>query len=283
MARQQRRASSTGIHHVMNRGVDRRAVFFTDNDRLEFGRLLTEIHEQFAVETLAYCLMDNHYHLLLRPLDGQLSRAMHHLGTAYTTRTNRRRDRDGPLFRGRFHSIPVETDTYLTWSARYIHRNPLDVAGVVRPCDYRWSSYRTYLGRRHAPSFLNTEFILGMFGHDLHRFADFTEQGQTIELRTSEAVSDLLQLIEFEIGRDDLGHGDESLSSAWKARSVLVLLMHRLADQPIGLEIERYLAIPSSSARDKAIGRARARARREPAIGRISAAMLAHVGIRRAA
>jgi REP element-mobilizing transposase RayT len=263
----------------MNRGVDRRPVFFTDTDRLEFGRLLGDLHEEFSVETLAYCLMDNHYHLLVRSLDGRLSQAMHYLGTTYTTRTNRRRDRDGPLFRGRFHSIPVETDTYLTWSARYIHRNPLDVAGVTRAADYRWSSYRTYLGHRRAPTFLDTDLILGLFDHDRRRLAHYTEESYSIDLGvTPVAVIDLVQLIEFEIGRHGLVHDHDAASNAWQTRSVLMLVMDRLASQPIGLAIEEHLDFPNRRARAKAISRARARARTDATTASIAAATLTHLG-----
>ena len=80
-------------------------MFFADEDRIEFGRVLGEIHERFGVETLAYCLVPNHYHLLLRCPDGGLSAAMQHLGSTFTRRMNDRAGRDGPLFRGRFHAI----------------------------------------------------------------------------------------------------------------------------------------------------------------------------------
>jgi REP element-mobilizing transposase RayT len=96
----------------MNRGVNREPTFFADVDRRQFGHRLADIHERFGVETLAYCLMDNHYHLLLRARDGGLSRAMHHLGLVYTRRTNDRLGRDGPLFRvgtTRSRSPPTRT------------------------------------------------------------------------------------------------------------------------------------------------------------------------------
>lgn len=267
----------------MNRGVDRQAVFFTDTDRLEFGRRLVDIHERFGVETIAYCLMDNHYHLLLHSADGQLSRSMHHLGTTYTTRTNRRRGRDGPIFRGRFHSIPVETDTYLTWSARYIHRNPLDIARVQHIAAYRWSSYRAYLGHRQTASFLNADILLGMFGNDRSQLAEFTEGPCSIDLTSDRAITDLVQLVEFEIARDDLVHGSDASPRPHQARTVLVLLSDQVRRGPLGAAIEAHLDIPNPTARRKAIGRARTRLARDPSITRIVSAMLDHLDIRRAA
>ena len=135
----------------MNRGVDRQPVFFNDADRLDFGRQLAWIHESTGGTVLAYCLMGNHYHLLLDMPDGTLSEAMHHLGSVYTRHVNDRLGRDGPLFRGRFHSIPVEDDAYLLTAVRYIHRNPIGLPGVSGPADHRWSSYRTYLGSAAHP------------------------------------------------------------------------------------------------------------------------------------
>ena len=135
---------------MMNRGVNRQLVFFSDADRVEFGRVLAEMHQRFGVETLAYCLMPNHYHLVLRCPDGGLSDAMQHVGSTYTRRTNTRVGRDGPLFRGRFHAIHVADDVYLKWVVRYIHRNAVDIAGIQGCEDYRWSSYRSYLGLRRA-------------------------------------------------------------------------------------------------------------------------------------
>lgn len=267
----------------MNRGVDRQAVFFGDADRAEFGRALAEVHDRFEVETIAYCLMGNHYHLLLRAPGDQLSKAMHHLGTTYTARTNRRRARDGPLFRGRFHSIPVETDTYFMWAAAYIHRNPLDLPGVRRPADYRWSSYRTYLGLRHRPEFVNTDLLLGFFGHDPARLAGFTEQAPTIDLTSGDVIADLLQLLEFEIGRDDLSYGADPSPSAWQSRTVLLVLMDRFRGHPVGSAIEAHLALASSRSLERAVERALTRARHEPAIARIAAAISEHVSPRRAA
>jgi REP element-mobilizing transposase RayT len=177
--RRQRVDVEGGIHHVMNRGVNRQIVFFADDDRIEFGCVLGEVHERFGVETLAYCLMPNHYHLLLRCPDGGISAAMQHLGSAYTRRTNDRIGRDGPLFRGRFHSIHVADDVYLKWVVRYIHHNALDIAGVHACDEYRWSSYRTYLGLRAAPPFLNTGFLLDMFDWNPDRVRAFTEDVYT--------------------------------------------------------------------------------------------------------
>ncbi|MGK0275774.1 MAG: REP element-mobilizing transposase RayT [Ilumatobacter sp.] len=161
------------FHHITNRGVDRQAVFFSDADRVEFGRLLGEICEMFEVEVLAYCLMDNHFHLLLRCPNGGLSDAMQRLGSVYTRHVNDRVGRDGPLFRGRFHSRLIGDVRYLANVVRYIHRNALDIGGVQTVSGYRWSSHRTYLGHRRCPSWLATDHVMEWFEDDPAAFDAF--------------------------------------------------------------------------------------------------------------
>ena len=95
----------------------------------------------FKVETHAYCLMDNHYHLLLRTPQGNLSRAMRHLNGVYTQRYNRIQKTDGPLYRGRYKAILIDVDAYLLNVSRYIHRNPIEACIVRRAERYPWSSY----------------------------------------------------------------------------------------------------------------------------------------------
>jgi REP element-mobilizing transposase RayT len=148
----------------MNRGVNHMDVFFDDADRIEFGARLSDIHQRFGVETHAYCLMGNHYHLLLHCPEGALSDSMQRLGSVYTRHVNDRLGRDGPIFRGRFHSRLVESDAHLLAACRYIHRNPLELPGVAVPDDYRWSSHRTYLGLRRRPPWMHIDVVLDLVG-----------------------------------------------------------------------------------------------------------------------
>jgi REP element-mobilizing transposase RayT len=200
-----RRESTTGIHHVMNRGVDHGIVFFDDEDRIELGRRLGAIHRDHEVSTLAYCLMDNHFHLLVRAPPGRLSPAMQHLESVYTRHTNERIGRDGPMFRGRFRSIPVETDPYLMWVTRYIHRNPLVIPGVRRPATYRWSSYRAYLGLRPTPSFLDLGPVLSLFAGRRDELMAFTEDVDHVP-GEPQTVDDLRPWIDCAIAIDQLSH-----------------------------------------------------------------------------
>jgi len=166
-------------YHVMNRGLGRNAIFDTDSHRKLFLDLLSEISKRYQVEIHAYCLMGNHYHLLLRTPLGNLSRAMRHLNGLYTQRYNISMQRDGPLFRGRYKSIVVDADTYLLRLSRYIHCNPIS-AKIVKQCqDYRWSSYPAYLKIVEPPEWLTTKDTLNYFGSSKQRwkYKVFIEEG----------------------------------------------------------------------------------------------------------
>jgi len=163
-------------YHVMNRGAARQAIYLNPSHRQLFLTLLGEIDERFGVETHAYCLMDNHYHLLLHTPKGQLSRAMRHLNGLYTQRFNRCEQRDGALFRGRYKAILVEADAYLLQVSRYIHRNPLE-AGLPTPLSrYPWSSFPAYVGTRAPEPWLHCRQVLAMVGGSARRYRAFVEQ-----------------------------------------------------------------------------------------------------------
>jgi REP element-mobilizing transposase RayT len=179
----------------MNRGVDRADVFFDDNGRVQFGQRLADIHERFGVETHAYCLMDNHYHLLQHCPNGGLSEAMQHLGSIYTRHVNDRLGRDGPLFRGRFHSRLVTSDAQLLATVRYIHRNVLDLPGVESVDTYRWSSHRTYLGHRTRPPWMRVETVLSMFNDDRESFHRFVCDDDAARVASGVAAEDIERLL----------------------------------------------------------------------------------------
>ncbi len=148
----------------MNRGLSRRDIFLEDKGRESFLDLLSDLTRLWKVEIYAYCLLDNHYHLLLQTPKGGLSRAMRHLDGIYTQRFNRAHHRDGPRFRGRYKAILIDAEEYLLSVIRYIHQNPV-AAGVVAQVDrYRWSSHWGYLHKKQCPKWLNTEPVLSRFG-----------------------------------------------------------------------------------------------------------------------
>ena len=166
-------------YHVMNRGAGRQTIFDHDDHRVLFLALLRETVEMFKVEIHAYCLMDNHYHLLVKTPHANLSRAMRHLNGLYTQRYNRSIKTDGSLFRGRYKAILVDADAYLLCVSRYIHRNPLE-AGLVKMAErYAWSSYRAYIGLDTSPRWLTRFDTLSMIGqrNRAKRYQEFVEVG----------------------------------------------------------------------------------------------------------
>jgi len=166
MPRSPRQDHEGAWQHVMNRGIGRQAVFRSDDDRQIFYDCLAAAMPRYGVEVHAYCLLDNHFHLLLLSRSGRLSHAMRFLGGRFTQRINYRDGRDGPLFRGRFTSVAVESDAHLMQASRYIHRNPVEAGLVAEPWQWPWSSADAYLGLTRTPTWLHTEAILEMLGPD---------------------------------------------------------------------------------------------------------------------
>ena len=164
-------------HHVFNRGVDHGAIFRTDGDRAYFLRCLSEASEKHAVEVHAYCLMSNHYHLLLRSQTGQLSRAMQMLSSFYTQGANLHLGRDGPIFRGRYQAVLITTDAQFLTVSRYIHLNPVQAGLIDSAADWPWSSLAAYYGGRR-PLWLNRAYTLALFsgnGSEQSRYMEFIE------------------------------------------------------------------------------------------------------------
>lgn len=166
-------------HHVMHRGARRAAIFRSDGHCGLFLALLGEAAERFGVEVHAYALMPNHYHLLLRSGQPNLSRCMARLNARYTQQLNRMLRWDGALLRGRFRSQLVRDGAALPYLLSYIHLNPLR-AGLVTKLDApAWTSHRAYLGRERAPEWLCRDFFLRLLKgpSGLHRHVLSLHQG----------------------------------------------------------------------------------------------------------
>ncbi|MBN1382037.1 MAG: transposase [Deltaproteobacteria bacterium] len=162
MARPLRIQYPDAWYHVMNRGLNRSKIFSSPHDYQAFIGLLKEASAMWKVRIAAYCLMSNHYHLLLQTPEGNLSRCMRHINGIYTQRFNRLYKIDGPLFRGRYKSIVIDGDSYLLELVRYIHRNPLHAGIVKRIDDYTWSSHRAYISEGNEENWLYKDFVLTM-------------------------------------------------------------------------------------------------------------------------
>ena len=181
MARPLRLEFPGAIYHVTSRGNARNAIFLDDADRTLFLGGLGEVVARLGWLCHAYCLMDNHYHLLIETPEANLSLGMRQVNGVYTQRFNRRHGRVGHVFQGRFKAIVVDRDSYLLELCRYVVLNPLR-AGMVKKIErYAWSSYPATLGLAACPAWLETDWVLGQFAKTRAvarlRYAAFVAQG----------------------------------------------------------------------------------------------------------
>jgi REP element-mobilizing transposase RayT len=147
------------VHHVTSRGDRREPIYRGDVDRRCHLDVLAQALSRFDAGVLAYCLMGNHFHLVVQTHSGQLSRLMRHVNGVYTQAFNRRHGLTGHLFQGRFKALMVDRDSYLVRLCRYVERNPVAAGLVARPADWRWSSCGAHSGwRRRRPGWPSTTF-----------------------------------------------------------------------------------------------------------------------------
>ena len=182
MARPLRIEFPGALYHVTSRGDRREKIFEDDDDDREaFLAVLAEVVERFNWLCHAYCLMDNHYHLVIETLDGNLSKGMRQLNGMFTQASNRRHGRSGHLFQGRFKAILVDRDSYLLELSRYVVLNPVRAGAVGAVGDWPWSSYGATAGITGAPGFLTTEALLSMFARRKsvarERYVGFVAEG----------------------------------------------------------------------------------------------------------
>jgi len=161
-------------YHLYNRGVDRQLIFFSGGNRLFFLKQFRK-HVCPSAEILAYCLMPNHYHLLIKAIGDGVSDAMQAFATSYVKAVNREQGRVGPLFQSRFEAIHVEREDYLLHLSRYIHRNPVEAGLVERPDQWEFSSYREYVGLR-AGRLPKTDWLKTTF-ETCEDYRTFVERG----------------------------------------------------------------------------------------------------------
>jgi len=184
MARPLRVEFAGAVYHVTARGNGGQDIFDDDTDRLKFLEVLGSTVERFAWICHAYCLLPNHYHLLVETPEANLSRGMRQLNGVYTQSFNRRHGRSGHVLQGRFKAILVEKESYLLELARYVVLNPVR-AGMARyPRLWKWSSYRATAGETPPPGFLTTDWILSQFGRHRGRareaYRQFVKEGYDV-------------------------------------------------------------------------------------------------------
>lgn len=182
MARPLRLQLPGGIYHITARGNDRRSIFEDDEDCARFLVVLAATVARYHVLCHAYCLMGNHYHLLLQTPEANLSAAMRQLNGVYTQRFNRRHERCGHLLQGRFAAQLIDGEAYLREVCRYVVLNPVRAGLVAQPGEWRWSSFRATAGETVVPGFLAVDWVRALSGarnqtEAVKRYVSFIEAG----------------------------------------------------------------------------------------------------------
>ncbi len=181
MARPLRLELAGGIYHVTSRGDRREDIYEDDEDREKWLDLLGTICKRFNWRCHAYCMMDNHYHIVIETAEANLSKGMRQLNGVYTQYYNRRHDRVGHVYQGRFKGILVERDAYLLELARYVVLNPIRANMVKTIRSWKWSSYKAMIGEVSVQTWLETNWILGQFAKQrksaIESYANFVREG----------------------------------------------------------------------------------------------------------
>lgn len=239
------------LYHVTARGDRREDIFEDDEDRHAFLRTLHEVVDQFNWLCYAWCLMGNHYHLLVQTPHANLSKGMRQLNGVFTQYSNRRHRRVGHLFQGRFKAILVDSDAYLLELSRYIVLNPLRAKMVRRVQDWPWSSYRASVGLAPPEAFLAVDALLSQFARrrDVarERYARFVTQGRNAPSPWAQVKGQVF------LGSDAFVERMQSGMATRQRDDVQIPAAQRRAPAPSLAQIER-----SSKHRDQAIAHAHA-------------------------
>ncbi|MSP38279.1 MAG: addiction module toxin RelE [Deltaproteobacteria bacterium] len=181
MARPLRIEFDGALYHVTSRGNDRKAIYKDDADRELFLNTLAQVNERFHWICHAYCLMNNHYHLVIETPDGNLSKGMRQLNGVYTQAFNKRHRRAGHIFQGRFKGILVQKDSHFLEVCRYVVLNPVRAKMVGQPRQWKWTSYRATAGNSQPDGCLTIDEILSHFGQRKaaaqNKFGEFVQAG----------------------------------------------------------------------------------------------------------
>lgn len=182
MARPLRLEFAGALYHITTRGNHQEAIYEEDTDRESFLTIMSGVCERYNWVCHAYCLMDNHYHLLIETPEANLSKGMRQLNGKYTQTFNRAHSRVGHIFQGRYKAILIDKDSYLLELSRYIVLNPVRARMVRSATEWPWSSYRATAGQQVKPIWLNTEWLLAGFGQQklkaIEAYKRFVSEGK---------------------------------------------------------------------------------------------------------
>jgi len=183
MSRPLRLEFAGALYHITSRGDRREDIYEDDADRSSFLSILDKTSELCNWACHAYCLMDNHYHILIETPNANLSKGKRQLNGVYTQTFNRAHNRVGHVFQGRYKSILIEKHSYLLELARYIVLNPVRANMVPLAADWPWSSYLSTAGQSKGPACFHTDWLLANFDQNkaeaIERYKQFIAQGKS--------------------------------------------------------------------------------------------------------
>ena len=174
MPREARKESSTGYYHIIMRGNNRSWIFSSEVYKTEFLNMLKEQEEDHLIETVAWCIMDNHVHIVLKSRIKEMSLAIKKINIKFAMKYNQKGKNTGHVFQDRFKSEPIETEKYLLQVVRYVHNNPVKAKIVKEVGDYKWSSYKNYLNKESVNKYRQMKLILSYFNYDIKELAKFS-------------------------------------------------------------------------------------------------------------
>jgi len=238
MARPLRLEFPGAIYHITSRGDRQEAIYEGDADRQQWLEILSRVCERYNWSIHAYCLMGNHYHILLETADGNLSKGMRQLNGVYTQYFNRQHNRVGHVYQGRYKAILVEKDSYLLELSRYVVLNPVR-AGMIKNMDeWHWSSYLVTIGKLPTPDWLEVDWLLSQFSLQRNRarsrYIDFVREG----IGLPPVWDDLRQQIY--LGSDDFIDKHQKLISRKQDLDDIPALQKRAMPKPISYYQKKY-------------------------------------------
>jgi putative transposase len=189
MPRGPRKPSTSGIHHVMSRGIDKRNIFLSDEDFIKFLSIMKKTQEKHPFTLYAYCLMHNHFHLLIQPNADELGVTIQRISSVYALYHNQAHQRFGHLFQNRFKSEPIEGDEHFLTVLRYIHQNPIKAQLVKDLHEYPWSSYCEYAGSANMVSTAFAHELIGSKEKLLHLIEIPMEQ-ESLDIESNRQLND---------------------------------------------------------------------------------------------
>jgi len=236
MARPLRIEFPGAVYHVTTRGNRQESIFVSDSDRAALLRTIGDAMMRFDGRLLAFCLMGNHYHLVLRTERANLSQTMRHVNGVYTQTFNQRHTKVGHVFQGRFKAILIDSEAYLLTVCRYVDLNPVRARLVDEPAAWRWSSYRMHMGLTRVPDWLDSDTLLGqLLGRSTHQTPQNLRLARSLYAEFVSAAPRDLPLWERSL-RQQIYLGDDAFVQRMQAMALEQHLPDSAVDRPRALQ-----------------------------------------------